>query len=78
MNTNLLAVLKEYWVVLAFGASLIVTWTQFDARIKANSDAITVIQTQLNQQTATVVQMQTDIAYIKANLDFIKNYITNE
>ena len=77
MNTTLLSFIKEYWFVLAFGASLIVTWTQFDARIQSNTNAIVAIQAQLTTQNATVVQMQTDVAYIKANLDFIKNYITN-
>lgn len=76
MSDSLLKAVKDYWVILVFGGSLIVTWTQFDARIEANALAIDTLQAQVAKQDASLVVLQTNIAEIKATLEFIKNNIS--
>ena len=65
--------LKDYWFVLIFIGTIIVTWTQFDSRITANEKNIIALETQAVTSAASLVVIQTNIAEIKATLEFIKN-----
>ena len=67
--------LKEYWFILVFIGTLIVTWTQFDARISSlerndsNQDVkIETIVDKLNDFQSGQVEIKTTLEFIKNNL----------
>lgn len=76
MSESIIKPIRDNWVVLAFAASLIVTWTQFDSRISQNTADIKEMQVQTITTNATLVVLQTNMAEIKATLEFIKNNIS--
>ena len=76
MNESFLQPLKEYWFILVFLVSLVVTWTQFDSRIKALEVAVAKQELRTEAINTSLVILQTNIAEIKTTLDFIKTAIT--
>lgn len=75
---SLLQFIKDYWFVLAFVGSLVVTWTQFDARIRNNADSITRLDTQVATLNTALPSLQQSLAEVKVSVDFIKNYLINK
>lgn len=69
--------LKDYWFVLVFIGTIIVGWTNFNARITANETAITDIKQNVAAQTAytnsSLAQLQTSMVQVQTTLEFIKN-----
>ena len=66
---------KDYWFILVFIGTLIVTWTQFDARISAleRNDStqdvkIETIVEKLNDFQAGQVEIKTTLEFIKNNI----------
>lgn len=67
-----LKTIKDYWVILAFIVSIVVTWTTFDTRLSAleeNQSEIIIIQKERDVQYS---QLQVDIAEIKTSIEFIR------
>lgn len=75
---NLLKFLKEYWFVIVFIGSIIVTWTQFSTRITALEVQTSKLDAKIEATNSQVSAIQADIAELKANVQFIKDYIVNK
>lgn len=75
---NLLKFLKEYWFVIVFIGSVIVTWTQFSTRITALEVQTSRLDAKIEATNSQVSAIQADIAELKANVQFIKDYIVNK
>jgi len=75
---NLLKFLKEYWFVIVFIGSIIVTWTQFSTRITALEVQTAKLDAKIEATNSQVSAIQADIAELKANVQFIKDYIVNK
>lgn len=76
MNDSLIKSLKDYWFILAFVVSLVVTWTQFDSRIKTLEVSSAKQEIRTDAINTNLIALQTNIAEIKTTLDFIKNNIS--
>ena len=74
---NFLKFLKEYWFVIVFIGSIVMTWTQFSTRISALEVAYNKLEVKVETTNMQVSQIQADIAEVKANIQFIKDYIVD-
>lgn len=72
---GLLKFLKEYWFVIVFIVSIIMTWTQFSTRITALEVQYSKLESKVESTNTQVSMIQSDIAEVKANIQFIKDYL---
>lgn len=74
-DTSLLQFLSEYWLILLFIGSLIVTWTQFQGRISSLEDRVAKVESEQAAQSTTLNQITNDITEIKTTVLFIKSTV---
>lgn len=67
---------KDYWFIAAFVGTIIVGWTQFDARISALERNDESQDTKIEAIVTDLRNISTGQTEIKTTVDFIKNYIT--
>lgn len=63
--------IQDYWIILAFIASMIIWWANVNNRITSVEGKV-VEQVSVNEQIA---ELKTDVAVIKANVEFIKQQV---
>lgn len=64
--------------MIVFIGSIIVTWTQFSTRITALEVQTAKLDAKIEATNSQVSAIQADIAELKANVQFIKDYIVNK
>jgi uncharacterized coiled-coil protein SlyX len=65
--------LKDYWFIIVFIGTLIVTWTQFDSRISSLERNDSAQDTKIETIIDKLSDFQTGQAEIKTTVEFIKN-----
>lgn len=75
-NQNFIEGLRNNWVLIAFAASIVITWANFSSRVSLLETQYATLAQDNKQQTEQITKINTDlggaIIEIKANYLFIK------
>ena len=66
---NLLKNLKDYWVIIIFFGSFVVTWTNFSNAIADHNKRITVLEDSNKDILITLQKIEVDVAVVRTKLE---------
>jgi hypothetical protein len=69
---GVLKFLKEYWFIASFIVVAAMGWSSFDSRISIAERQIAENRAKIEAQSATINQINENLASIKATLEFIR------
>lgn len=67
---------KDYWFVLIFIGTIVLTWAQFQDRLSNLEVQEASLQAKFDTTATTLQSLQNNIVQIQTTLDFIKNNIS--
>jgi len=66
---NLLKNLKDYWVIIIFFGSFVVTWTNFSNSIASQDKRITALEDSNKDILVTLQKIEVDVAVVRTKLE---------